>query len=957
MKSAHLSVRNLLRNRKGSALMTVVIFSGVMLVLTGSLLQYTGQERRTNERNRLLLRSRNMAENAAIYASEQITTKLRRLRSPSPIAFVKDANQIYLPADEILTTENSKSSDVEVKAGLTSSTGLKYIDPKLFPNDPNKGLQVDTATVQIIAKSTMSNSQVGAVTTYVEQDLAVDLTPLFQFGVFYNMDMEYAPGLDMTITGPVHTNGNLIARMQTGQSSTLTFADRVTAYGGFFAHTAYKGSTWMASGSEDKGPGGTGKLYFTKPDGTTVNIYDGSIWRDHFHTKDSGTSASKPTATNLSKFESFATKNLSGNLRTSVHQVPKLELPAVGTYDEVKAPKAGREIIEEPFTADDSDLSLTKISRNAGLYIVVNPDDDVRTGKYPDGSVITMLPRSYRCFLSYVNSSGSRVLTEVVLPGQPSYGYDNNGTPTDQTDDKMYQNNLPNRYTDKTAVGINQVLRIPRSGKTWDNPVSTEYADAAATTGYATGTPSYTNITDHVFYDARRATNNTGVPWNRSSKNYIMRPIAKIDFDMTRFRLAVERTVMGQTKSSAIYFPGRTATEWNYSVLNESASTKQYNLGINYGTITDFSGFPINTAATKLYYADPFRIYLAPSNGTAPEITASPNTTYNLSVSDFVNTSSPSPWSDGISIYIHSVNAENLTEASEGVRNRLDSGVRLWNGRGPVISLDKSTYPKRTGFTLATNDALYVVGHFNADGKINSTQSDNSATGGFSPRYPDSTSEMLCAVMGDAITVLSQPVFIKDSSNYYQTKGWADSLSAHRYTTGLDWSSSWFKVNPSTSNEVEGITDSVKPASMPNLSNVTANPGSGSSRDVKFSPTGTELSTCLLTGIVRTTGNQTSGGVHNFPRLLEYWPANSGTPLAIRGSMVALFESQVATEPWSIRVYQAAVRLWGLHQGLRDANHDVPLEPIVIGAHRLRYLELTATQYKDLADKIDKLPK
>ncbi len=961
MKTTHRSIRAQLASRKGSALLTVVIFAGVMFILTGSLLQYTVTERRSNERNRLLLRSRNMAENAAIYASEQITTKLRRLRSPSPIAFVKDANQIYYPGDEILTTENSKPSDVEVKAGLTSSTGLKYIDPKTFPNDPNKGLQVDTATVQIIAKSSMHNDQVGTITTYVEQDLAVNLTPLFQFGVFYNMDMEYGPGPDMTITGPVHTNGNLIARMQTGKTSTLTFADRVTSYGGFFANTAYKGSTWMNDNDEDNGPGGTGKLLFTKPDGSTVEIYDSSkkIWRDHFFLTNSGTSTSTPpTATNLAKFESFATNNLGGNLRTSVHQVPKLELPAVGTYDEKKAPKAGREIIDEPFSSDDTDLQLTKIARNAGLYIVVNPDDEARSGKYPDGSTISMLPRSYRCFLTYVDAGGNRKITEVVLPGQPSYGYDNNGTPADASDDKMYQNNLPNRYTDKTAIGTNQVLRLPASGMSYDNPVSATFASASATTGYATGTPSYTSITDHVFYDMRRASNHTGNPWNRPSKNYIPRPIAKIDFDMTKFRLAVERTVMGQTKSSAIYYPGSPANDWNASILNPSATTKQYNLGVNYGTITDFSGFPINTAATALYFSDPFRIYKAPSNGSAAEILSSPNTTYALAVSDFVNTSSPSPWSDGISIYVHSVGAEDHTKIDTGTPDRIDSGVRLWNGRGPVISLDKSSYPKRTGFTLATNDALYIVGHFNADGKINSASSDNSTYGGYSSRYPDSASEMLCAVMGDAITILSQPEFTNNSSKYYQINGWADSLSAHRAYTG-SYTTNWQKTNPSGSNTVDGINSSIKAASMPNLSNITTNPGNTSStaRDVKFNPTDTEVSTCLLTGIVRTTSSQTSGGVHNFPRLLEYWPANSGTTLAIRGSMVALFESQVAIEPWSIRVYQGAVRLWGLHQALRDVNHDVPLEPIVIGAHRLRYLELTADDYKKLAEKIDKLPK
>lgn len=978
-------------SRKGSALLTVVIFSGVMFVLTGSLLQYTAVERRSNERNRLLLRSRNMAENVAIYASEQITTKLRRLRSPSPIAFVKDANQIYPPPDDVLLTENSKVSDIAVHAGLTSSTGLKYIDPKLYPNDPNKGLQVDTATVQIIARSTMRNPSTGEVTTYVEQDLAVDLTPLFQFGVFYNMDMEYAPGPNMTITGPVHTNGNLIARMQTGFTSTLTFADRVTAYGGFFSNTAYKGSTWMANDTEDDGPGGTGKLNFSKPDGTAVNINNGSVWRDHFHTANSGTAKSKPTATNLAKFESFATTTLQGNLRTSMHQVPKLELPAVGTYDETTAPKAGREIIEEPYSGDSSDLALTKISRNAGLYIVVNPDDTVRTGKYPDGSAITMLPRSYRCFLAVMNSSGTHKITEIVLPGQPSYGYDNNGTPSDESDDRMYQNNLPNRYTDKTAVGVNQVLRIPASGKAWDQPIAqlssggalspasphtpltpgTFVATAASLssvptssfTGYATnpasGSSSYTNIPDAVFYDMRRATNNTGHPWARTSKTYTMRPVAKIDFDLSRFRLAVERTVMAKTKSSAVYHPGNPASDWTYSIYNASATTKQYNLGINYSAITDFSGFPVNTIATALYFSDPFRIYKAPASGSETAIVDSPNDTYALSASDFVNTSNPSPWSDGISIYIHSVEAENHTNISSGTPDRIDSAVRLWNGRGPVISLDKSTYPKRTGFTLATNDAGYIVGHFNANGSINTTSTDNSAYGGYSARYPDSANEMLAAFMCDAITILSQPLFTKDGSAYYQSSGWADSMSAHRPYTGSNYTTNWATTNPSNNNPVDGINNSLKPASLPNLSDIGRNPGSSSAsaRTVKFEPTPTEVSSCLLTGIVRTTANQTSGGVHNFPRLLEYWPANDGTELAIRGSMVALFESQVGIEPWSIRAYQGAIRLWGLHQALRDVDHDVPLEPIVIGAHRLRYLELTAAQYEALAKTIDALPK
>ena len=51
----------------------------------------------------------------------------------------------------------------------------------------------------------------------------------------------------------------------------------------------------------------------------------------------------------------------------------------------------------------------------------------------------------------------------------------------------------------------------------------------------------------------------------------------------------------------------------------------------------------------------------------------------------------------------------------------IDSGVRLWNGRGRVISLDGSSYPSMTGFTFATNDAAYIASVFDAPGVLGLT--------------------------------------------------------------------------------------------------------------------------------------------------------------------------------------------------------------------------------------------
>jgi hypothetical protein len=144
--------------------------------------------------------------------------------------------------------------------------------------------------------------------------------------------------------------------------------------------------------------------------------------------------------------------------------------------------------------------------------------------------------------------------------------------------------------------------------------------------------------------------------------------------------------------------------------------------------------------------------------------------------------------------------------------------------------------------------------------------------------------------------------------------------------------------------------------------------GAGSAVTAKLPPTATEISTALLMGIVPTNhnasgltdaapiaaaNNQTSGGVHNFPRLAEHW---NGTGLYIRGSMVAMFESRVAMEPWSLRVYTAAGRFWGLHESLRTVNHDLPLEPVLLNARRVRYRELTPAQYNAQKAIIEALP-
>lgn len=945
--------RSRIASRRGSALLTVVMLTGMMALLTASMLQYTIAERRGNERNRLILQAKNMSENISLYAAEQITTKLYRLRSASTMAFLTGTNRIYLPPTNILNSADpaytASSTSMEVLAGITGSTGLVYINPATSPNDPNAGLSVNTAAVPIIAKATAVHPIIGNIAAYSQNDLAVDFIPLFQFAVFYNMDLEIWPGADLTLAGPVHCNGELSARSATGFAAILQFTDRVSSSGGFYADSIRQGTWINNTGGTDAGPGGTGGLRFQNPAGTVTDIRSGTgVYRDHKY------GSATETTTTKNNFKVFASATYSLNLRTSVHGVTSLVLPSISDYKKTDDAATtederdnGRQLIEAPDPADTAGLKETKMARRCGLYIIVNPDANSRTGRLPNGTAVSMRARSYRAWLNTVNADLSHTINEVILPGQPSYGTLNANV-----------NNLPNAYRTDTSIGINQVLRMIQGS-----------APDLAGTGYTVGAaPTLASFSDAYFYDLRRAKNNAGAVSMlssgsfRSGNNYTPRPIVKVDFDMARFRMAVERTISGTPNNfaasdvaSTIYDPSMpNASTWGSSIYNSAATPAARGLGLG----ASFNVFP---TATTLPAPDPFRLYFAPSNPADPLIATDPGR-FAVGAADLVSTVTTRPWFDGITIFVHSVDAEVRGDANvDGLPDRIDSGVRLWHGRGQIVSLDGTTYPGRTGLTFVTNDAAYIIGHYNADGTINATTTSTANPGGFSAAYPDTATERLTATMADAITILSQPEFT--NTTFVQSTGWSDSLSAN--ATGAA-SASWNSTQPSGSNGFEGTQTSLRPAALPFLGNTVA--GAGALRTTKFGGNETEISTCLLVGQVPTNHNptgltdgppstgangQASGGLHNFPRMLENW---SGQGLYIRGSMVAMFESRVAMESWTLRVYSAPGRYWGLHQSLRNANHDLPLEPILLGARRLGFKEINAAQYTAQKAIIEALP-
>lgn len=90
----------------------------------------------------------------------------------------------------------------------------------------------------------------------------------------------------------------------------------------------------------------------------------------------------------------------------------------------------------------------------------------------------------------------------------------------------------------------------------------------------------------------------------------------------------------------------------------------------------------------------------------------------------------------------------------------------------------------------------------------------------------------------------------------------------------------------------------------------------------------TTVNAAMLAGIVPTGSGYYSGGLENFPRLLEDW---TGRTLTFNGCVVALFSSQIATAPWgaSAEVYSPPVRNWSFDPNFTDSSKQPPGTPEV----------------------------
>ncbi len=177
-----------LRPENGMATFIALMVMMMMTILGIAVLKLAEDE--------ITIAGNEMNEMSAFYASE---AGLERASAAIQSQYdATGAPPTKLPAgnesinENVVVTYTTKDMGAAVLRTLThgSLAGLKA--------------QVKTYQIESIGTSLVDGGQMR-----LTQDFECALVPLFQFAVFYDNDLEIAPGPDMILSGRVHTNGNL----------------------------------------------------------------------------------------------------------------------------------------------------------------------------------------------------------------------------------------------------------------------------------------------------------------------------------------------------------------------------------------------------------------------------------------------------------------------------------------------------------------------------------------------------------------------------------------------------------------------------------------------------------------------------------------------------------------------------------------------------------------------------
>ncbi len=221
----HLAGRRLPRGahaERGSALLLALIMGVVLASILAGMFAYISFSSKIERRSNMRIESTYAAEVAMEQAFQQLQTLLSQSTANLPdIAATTGATNLT----KAPTSTFGAADGYTWKTYLTVPVENGVVTGAQSSFNPTQGVYKFMTIVEFTRTVANMNNPVHV---QLQREWVYSLTPLFQYAIFYDGNMELFPGATFNVTGRVHTNGTLY----TGTNATLIYNDLVTDVNG-----------------------------------------------------------------------------------------------------------------------------------------------------------------------------------------------------------------------------------------------------------------------------------------------------------------------------------------------------------------------------------------------------------------------------------------------------------------------------------------------------------------------------------------------------------------------------------------------------------------------------------------------------------------------------------------------------------------------------------------------------
>ena len=221
----HLSGKT--KSRQGYALLLVMVLAAASILVYSSAANWTAASTRLNDRNNTY--------NCAVAAAEAATEVVLGYMTRDFFNQTYDPSRLSYYGSFIPTPDWAAAYLFTDGAGNPNATWVQSSATMVMTNLDSQftglyGLAYSCA-VRGNARPLGTGYDMAAA---VQQNFQLACIPIFQFAIFYTMDLEINPGAAMKVTGKVHSNANLYS----APPASLEFAQSVGAAGRIYTNRA-----------------------------------------------------------------------------------------------------------------------------------------------------------------------------------------------------------------------------------------------------------------------------------------------------------------------------------------------------------------------------------------------------------------------------------------------------------------------------------------------------------------------------------------------------------------------------------------------------------------------------------------------------------------------------------------------------------------------------------------------